>query len=134
MNDEGKYAAAERDHEIALAVARGDGVPRDLKLAKELFVKEWRDWRDDKECRFLAVWGLIYIGYTADYAVRDGLDELLIAELEDEEEVWLDDDGCPGESVPNWGLELSGLKQEDCRSDEELEAYLVERRKAALSA
>ena len=85
------------------------------------------------ERRFLAVWGLIYIGYTADYAVRDGLDELLIAELEDEEEVWLDDDGCPGESVPNWGLELSGLKREDCRSDEELEAYLVERRKAVLS-
>ena len=129
MDKVDQYRAANLDHEIALAIARGDGVPRDLKLAKELFVKQWRDWQDNERCRSLAIWGLVYIGYLPSYAVQEGLDEKLIEELSEEEDYWLGDDGCPGENVPNWGLALSGLKSKDCWTDEELERYLIERRK-----
>ena len=127
MDKLAQYMAAERDHEIAMTVARGEGVPQDLKLAKELFVKQWRDWRNSERCRYRAVWGLIYIGYLSCCAVREGLEEQLIEEVKEQEVYWLGDVGCTNDSKCD--LKLSGLLSENWRSDQELETYLEERRK-----
>ena len=119
----------DNDFNIDVSHVRGECGLADFKLAKELLVKGWKDRRDDKDGRHRFVWGLIYIGYTFEYAGMENLDEELENELAEEEELWLEDDGCPGESFPDYGPDWDQIIAQPALTDAELEAYLESRRK-----
>ena len=65
--------------ERAMRFVYGDGVVRDLAKARDVLVKGWRGNLDNRQSFVESLAGL---GYTAGFAIRDGLSPLLCADLE----------------------------------------------------
>ena len=79
--------------EIAMSIALGAGIRQNLPLAYEMLL----DGFTKVEQPGCFPHHFIEIGATAD-VVRDRLPEAKLAQLQDEEECWLEDDGMPGEN------------------------------------
>ena len=96
MREFEEYLESGRDYDIAMAAGLGDGVKQNLPLAKTLLLEGWTRCRGE-EARLLFVHGLLTIDFTAADAQREGLNERLVNDLADEEDIWIEDDGYPGE-------------------------------------
>ena len=110
--------------EISMRVAFGDGTQQDLPLAAKLLVDGYS--KSKSHCCF--PFHLIRIGVTADQVVGKLSEEKLRA-LYDEEDQWIEDDGCPGEEFPSfWQKNLlqadEGRKLRFLNDNGEIDEYL----------
>lgn len=96
--------------EIAMGIALGEGVRQNLPLAYEMLL----DGFAKVEQPGCFPHHFIEIGATAD-VVRDRLPDAKLAQLQDEEECWLEDDGIPGENpaIPfGWWMDKRPVERE----------------------